>query len=361
MDRKNGVLSVKGTLDYDLVKQYTLDITAKDKALHPKETTMSYTVKLRDLNDNDPIFAQTVDTIFVDENSPVRTSVYHAVAVDNDSGDNAVIRYAIVSAQVQNKFEINEKTGIVTMVDELDYELMNTYTLTIMALNPGSSRKSTMSLTVHIEGVNEFVPEFVKDLYRFSISESAAANTSVGKVLATDADAGPDGIVNYFLIGDSNAKGFKIDPRTGVILVSGQPDYESSPSIQLEVLAKNWGSVQGNDTDTCMVYISVQDANDPPRFSQDVYQCNVLENSGADTSVVTVEAEDYDFEPTDRIFSYVILMGNSEAFFKMNSKTGYISTTGKGTLDRETVPVHIITVGAVDTGSPPETGTLKIT
>lgn len=357
MDRKNGELSVRGTLDYDLVNQYTLDITAKDKALHPKETTMSYTIKLRDLNDNDPIFAQTADKVFVDENSSIRTSVYHAVAVDNDSGDNAVIRYAIVSTQVQNKFEINENTGVVTTIDDLDYELRDMYTLTIMALNPDSSRKSTMSLTIHIEGVNEYVPEFVEDLYWFSISESAAANTSVGQVLATDDDAGADGIVNYFLIGDSNAKGFRIDPRTGVILVSGQPDYESSPSIQLEVLAKNWGSVKGNDTDTCIVYISIQDANDPPRFSQDVYQSNVLENSGADTSVMTVVAVDYDHEATDRIFSYVILDGNSEAFFKMNSKTGYITTTGKGTLDRETIPVHIITVGAVDTGSPPETGT----
>jgi hypothetical protein len=215
-----------------------------------------------------------------------------------------------------------------------------------------------MSLTIYIEGVNEFVPKFEKPEYQFSISESAAPKTSVGQVRATDADNGPDGIVNYFLVGDSNAKGFKIDPRTGIILVSGRPDYESSPSITLQVLAKNWGSVKGNDTDTCVVHISVQDANDPPRFSRDIYQASVMENVGADVSVITVVAEDNDFEPSDRMFSYVILSGNSPALFKINSKTGYISTTGAGSLDRETVSIYNITVGAVDTGTPPETGML---
>ncbi|XP_053399963.1 cadherin-related tumor suppressor-like [Mercenaria mercenaria] len=357
LDRNNGKLSVKGTLDYEFVKKYTLQITAKDRALIPRQTTMFYTVKLRDLNDNDPIFGQAIDTVFVEENSPLGTPVYHAVAVDIDSGDNAVIRYAIVGeGDPGKKFEMNEITGIVTSRGSLDYETKNVYTITIMALNPDSSRKSTMSLTIYIDGVNEFVPQFVKDAYYFSISESAETKTSVGQVSATDKDSGPDGNVNYFLIGDSNAKGFKIDPRTGVILVSGQPDYESSPSITLEVLAKNWGSVKGNDTDTCTVHISVQDANDPPRFKQDVYHANILENSGADTKVTTVIAEDYDFESSDRVFSYTILAGNSQSLFKINRNTGYISTTGRGILDRETVPVYNITVGAIDTGSPPETG-----
>ena len=356
LDRSSGKLSVKGVLDYELMRQYKLTITAKDRALNPRSTNMLYTVKLRDLNDNDPIFGQSVDTVFVEENSPVGTSVYHAVAVDIDSGDNAVIRYAIVEEDTGRKFEINEITGIVTTRGALDYETKNMYKITIMALNPNSSRKTTMSLTIHIDGVNEFVPQFVQDSYFFSISESAETKTSVGQVSATDRDSGPDGIVNYFLIGDSNAKGFKIDPRSGIILVSGQPDYESSPRITLDVLAKNWGSVKGNDTDMCTVHISVQDANDPPKFSQDVYTANVLENSGADTSVTTVVAEDFDYEPSDRAFTYTILSGNTQSLFKIDKNSGYVSTTGRGTLDRETVPMYNITVGAVDTGSPPETG-----
>lgn len=358
--KDSGKLTVNGPLDYEITRQFNLKITARDKALNYKQTSTSYVVKLRDLNDNDPIFGQTIDTIFVDENSPYGTTVYHAVAVDNDSGDNAVIKYAVVGdGSDASKFRINEVTGIVTTNSDLDFEKKDKYSLTIMALNdPDASRKNTMSLTVHVEGVNEFIPKFVKDTYYFSISESAATKTSVGQVTATDNDAGQDGIVYYFLVGESNAKGFKIDPRTGVILVSGQPDYESSPKITLEVLAKNWGSVKGNDTDTCIVHISVQDANDAPKFTQDIYQAHVLENSNAGVSVITVVAEDNDFEVSDRTFSYAILDGDQQRLFKINSQTGYISSTGKGTLDRESVPIHNITVGAVDTGSPPETGML---
>ncbi|KAL4230607.1 Protocadherin Fat 4 [Mactra antiquata] len=362
MEKDSGKLLVKGPLDYEVTKVYQLNITARDKALNYKQTTISYTIRLRDVNDNDPIFGQTDDIVFIDENSSYGSIVYHAVAVDNDSGDNAKIKYAIVGVGTDaSKFSIDEDTGIVTTKGELDYEKKDKYSLTIMALNdPDSTKKSTMSLTVYVEGVNEFVPQFVQATYYFSISESAETKTSVGRVSATDADDGQDGIVNYFLVGESNAKGFKIDPRTGVILVSGKPDYESSPQITLEVLAKNWGSVKGNDTDTCLVHISVQDANDAPKFTQDVYLAHVLENSGADVSVLTVVAEDNDFEVADRSFSYTILGGNAQRLFRINSKTGYISTTGRGTLDRETIPVYNITVGAVDTGSPPETGSALV-
>ena len=359
LDRDTGALTVKQGLDYELAHQHVLNITASDKALYKRTRVMNYVIKLTDVNDNDPVFATAEDKVFVDENTLLDMSVYQAVAVDADSGVHAKIHFALVGdAEAQGKFRIDDETGILTVKGDLDYETKTMYAVTIMALNPDSTRKSTMSLTVHVEGVNEFVPQFVKDTYYFSISESAPTKTSVGFVSATDSDAGEDGIVFYFLIGDSNAKGFKIDARTGVISVSAQPDYENSNSITLKVLAKNWGSVKGNDTDTCVVHISVEDANDAPRFLQEVYTANVMEKSGPEVSVITVSAEDTDFEITDRTFSYLILSGNIGDAFKINGQSGYISTTGNVELDREVIAVYNVTVGAKDTGSPPQTGML---
>ena len=353
-----GKLIVKNELDYEKAYEYTLNITARDKALLYKETWILYLVRLNDVNDNDPVFMKDTDEVYIMENSRTGTFVYQAVATDEDSGNNAIINYAIMGdSAAQTKFKINGNTGIITSRGTLDYETKDSYSLILMALDGvDSSRKSTMKLTVNLIGVNEYIPRFEQDSYYFSISESAEPNTSVGKVKARDLDAGEDGIVYYFLVGESNLKGFKVNPRNGEIYVSGKPDYESSPRITLKVLAKNWGSVKGNDTDTCTVHISVQDANDPPIFSLPVYQAYIPEGSAAGTSVITVTAQDYDHEATDRDFTYVILEGNDNNLFRISSQTGLIETTGQGVLDRETVPVYNVTVGAVDTGSPAETG-----
>ena len=356
LNLNTGKLTVNKELDYEKAKEHMLNITARDKGLLYRETSLLYRIQLVDINDNDPTFTKDSDEVFIEENSRVGTFIYQAIAVDKDSGNNAIIRYSIASeSEGRGKFKINENTGIITSKGDLDYETKDSYTLTLMAMDGTDlSRKDTMILTVNLIGINEYIPRFEKDSYYFSISESAEPNTSVGKVMATDLDSGADGIIYYFLVGESNLKGFKINPRNGEIFVSGKPDYESSPRITLTVLAKNWGSVKGNDTSTCTIHISVQDANDPPEFSSPIYQASIPEGSGAGTSVVKVTAEDYD--PTDRDFDYVILGGNEGNLFQINSQTGLIKTTGNGVLDREMVPIYNVTVGAVDTGSPPMTG-----
>ena len=356
LNLNTGKLTINKELDYEKAPEYLLNITARDKGLLYRETSIIYRVQLVDINDNDPAFTKDSDEVYIEENSRVGTFIYQAIAIDKDSGNNAIIRYSIASeSEGKRKFKINENSGIITSKDDLDYETKDSYTLILMAMDGlDSSRKDTMILTVNLLGVNEYIPSFEKDSYYFSISESATPNTSVGKVTATDLDGGEDGIIYYFIVGEGNLKGFKINPRNGEIVVSGKPDYESSPRITLTVLAKNWGSVKGNDTSTCTVHISVQDANDPPEFSSPIYQASIPEGSSAGTSVVKVTAEDYD--PTDRDFDYVILAGDEGSLFQINGQTGLIKTTGRGVLDRETVAIYNITVGAVDTGSPPMTG-----
>ena len=143
---------------------------------------------------------------------------------------------------------------------------------------------------------------------------------------------------------------------TGELVVVQRPDYESSPEIRLTAMAKNWGSVQGNDTDTCDIIITVEDANDPPVFEQDEYTAHVAEESLRDTPVITVTASDNDLRPENRVFEYRIAAGNEGSRFRIDSRTGRIVTTGIGVLDRETVPSYRLTVWAVDTGQPPEIG-----
>ena len=96
----------------------------------------------------------------------------------------------------------------------------------------------------------------------------------------------------YYLMGDSNLEGLSIGKTSGALLVEGEMHRESSEEVTLNVLAKNAGPLRGNDTATCTVRIVVRDANDPPYFSQQLYQGRVREDAAAGTTIVQVTATD---------------------------------------------------------------------
>ena len=68
----------------------------------------------------------------------------------------------------------------------------------------GVSLKATTSVLVSIMDENDNVPLF-QSSYTFHVSEAAVKPHEVGKVMATDKDAGPNGRVSYrILAGNSD-------------------------------------------------------------------------------------------------------------------------------------------------------------
>lgn len=355
INEKYGNLSVNKPLDYDTTTVHRLNITARDHGLYYKETSIIFTIFVTDVNDNPPLFNQDVYDVYIRENSPIGASVFKLSATDADSGSYAIIEYQIVGDNLaQSKFMIDHKAKTINSTSSLDYESKEKYSLHILAKNPGTNLQSVAVVNVHLVSVNEYNPIFIQNEYNFSISESVQKGTSVGAILATDRDAGPDGIVYYFLMDSSNLKGFKINPLSGVITVSGKPDYESQSHITLDVMAKNWGSVKGNDTVQCKVHITITDANDAPVFLHPLYTTDLNEGVQPGTPVIKVKAFDNDLHRKDHQFNYTILSGNLHNAFYINSTSGQISVASQ--LDRESVALYQLKVGAIDKGIPPQTG-----
>lgn len=270
------------------------------------------------------------------------------------------MQYKILGGSGKDRFSIREETGEIMSDTSFDYEELNEYSLDIVAANPDSNPQMVgfTTVMVHITGVNEFYPKFIQPVFHMDVSESADVGTSVGLVQATDQDSGEDGRVYYLFVGSSNDRGFSIGTETGVIRVSRRLDRETQNRVVLTVMAKNGGGIRGNDTDEAQVIISIQDGNDPPEFLQNSYDASVSEGAVYGTRVVTVRAIDKDIKPQNNQFSYSIIGGNHGQAFKVDPQTGDIETAKQ--LDRETVPVYDLTIGAIDTGSPPQTGTAMV-
>ncbi|EZA48524.1 Cadherin-related tumor suppressor [Ooceraea biroi] len=356
----SGAVTILQSLDYDLIQEYQLNITATDLGFEPKHAIATLTINVSDINDNPPTFNQSIYEAFLPENSPPDSFVYKVVAQDIDSPKFAIIQYKILGGSGDGHFRIRENTGEITSDTTFDYEDTNEYSLNIVAANPDSSSQMIgfTTVVVHITGVNEFYPKFIQSVFHMDVSESAEVGTSVGLVQATDQDSGEDGRVYYLFVGSSNDRGFSIGSETGIIRVSRRLDRETQNRVVLTVMAKNGGGIRGNDTDEAQVIVSIQDGNDPPEFLQRSYDASVSEGAIHGTRVLTVRAVDKDIKPQNNQFSYSIINGNLGQAFKVDPQTGDIETAKQ--LDRETVASYDLTIGAIDTGSPPQTGTAMV-
>jgi len=128
------------------------------------------------------------------------------------------------------------------------------YTLTVEASDRGQvSLSNDVLVTIEITSVNEFPPKLQhsESIY-VKISEDAAVGARVADVNATDKDFGRDGILTYSIISGDDDDKFDINPRTGIITVKNELDYETvvryslvirvsdnaPPAQQLSIVAK---------------------------------------------------------------------------------------------------------------------------
>ncbi|GIY47454.1 cadherin-related tumor suppressor [Caerostris extrusa] len=354
----HGIHHNRQIFDFESVSTYHLNILASDRGFQSKNSTAVLTVLVTDVNDNPPIFNSTKFDVFLEENESPGTFVTQLIAFDADSARNSIIEYSVVEGDDHTYFDVNPKNGVVTSRFSFDYEQKTKYTIQVIASNVGTLLFSSTAVDIHIVGKNEYFPRFVQPVFQFTVSESAGVGTVVGQLQALDEDSGADGEVYFLLVGSSNNKGFQIDARSGSIKVSRALDRESQSRVVLTVLAKNSGSIRGNDTDEAQIVISIQDGNDPPVFSKDVYEARVSEAAPLGTSVVSVSAVDKDVHPNNNQFSFSILAGNIGKAFSIDPQSGVVYTAGS--LDRETHPVFNLTVTATDSGNPPQSGSTLV-
>ncbi|OQR69060.1 cadherin-related tumor suppressor-like, partial [Tropilaelaps mercedesae] len=354
VDERSGVVRVNTSLDYEAEREYLLRVVAKDRGLKTLSASVDLIVTVLDVNDCPPVFNASEFHATLYENAPVDTVVTQLTATDADSPRNQVIQYSLLGPNIGHLFAIDPHSGVVIARKSLDFEAERAFEIEVVASNPGTVQFSSCKLVVELLGRNEFLPKFTQPVFQFQASESDVVGRVVGAVTATDEDAGTDGEVLYFLVGASNERGFKLDSRSGVITVARRLDREAQARVVLTAIAKNGGAIRGNDTDEAQVVISILDGNDPPTFNRPLYEARLSENADASTYVTTVTATDKDVRPNNNQFYYAILDGNTRNAFAIDPHTGDVHTAAR--LDRETVPDYNLTIGAIDNGTPPQTG-----
>lgn len=82
------------------------------------------------------------------------------------------------------------KSGVIYVVDELDYEQKKQYELTVRATDSVSGVYAEVLVSILVLDVNDCPPEFTQDSYNISVSEAAPFGTSVLRISSRDNDTG---------------------------------------------------------------------------------------------------------------------------------------------------------------------------
>ncbi|XP_071108129.1 cadherin-related family member 1-like [Haliotis cracherodii] len=266
--------------------------------------TISTLLRINDVNDNPPSFVNKPYRCQPLENADVGEVIFSGVsAPDPDNGP--IVEFTLAPDGVTDDlFGVNqtgEFTADIFLLQSLDYEKRNAYTVTIVASDQDGLNETT-TLEVLVQDVQDTPPFFLFDVYRAAVVENNLANTSVIQVQAEDGDRGVSNSVEYAII-KGNTELFSIDETSGVITTKQSLDREAPNVIdvngvfdllvQATELNETWPQY-GNITKTVNVYATVEDVNDnAPTFNTSTPYTAFVRNDIPDNSLIYFEGDGY--------------------------------------------------------------------
>lgn len=172
-------------IDREQKPNYTLSVIATDTGSPPLHASKTFQLKVTDVNDNAPEFEQSTYHANVLEIAEPGTSVFQISAFDRDEGINSVISYSLRENNNSHPswFQIDSKSGLITMKSNVDCETDPVPKLTVIATDngvPALSSSATVLVTIH--DVNDNEPIFEQSFYNVTIPENKPKGSCILKV-----------------------------------------------------------------------------------------------------------------------------------------------------------------------------------
>ncbi|XP_046565139.1 protocadherin Fat 4-like [Haliotis rubra] len=337
-------IKTNGTLvDREVTPYVLLTLTGTDNPSNPQTGTTTLNITIMDINDNAPQFNPGTTVFSVEENAGP-TSITTLTATDKDEGRNGQVSYSLVEGGF-GLFAVDESTGAVSTIKEIDRENRDVFNLSIEARDQGSpSLASVLTITVNISDVNDEKPTFLQTFYKGNYIENTQCTTSILTVAATDLDEGSNANIRF----STTSSNFTVDRTSGAIRCANPLDYEAMQQHLIEIKAENPGTSM---SDTVTVEINVKDVNDnSPRFDKSTYQSEITTWEWVTNNPVDVFEVMDDDSGTNGQFTFS-MSGKTDIFFIDGETVGVLRIKADATQPGAST-THNFDVTATDKGSP---------
>ncbi|XP_054439862.1 cadherin-19 [Pteronotus mesoamericanus] len=235
--------------------------------------------------------------IFVQEEMN-RTNHFIDQPIYKQGNENNNYQYKLFGDGAGSIFVIDEKTGDLFVVEKLDREERDLYTLRAQVIDTatGKTVEPESEFSIRVTDINDNEPKFLEEPYEAIVPEMSPEETSVIQVTASDADD-PSTDHNAHLV-YSLLQGqpyFSIEAKTGVVRISSKMDRELQDEYWVIIQAKDRIGLPGALSGTTSVLIKLSDVNDnKPMFQTSLFRMNVSESTPTGTSIGKIMAYDND-------------------------------------------------------------------
>ncbi|KAL3880300.1 hypothetical protein ACJMK2_032548 [Sinanodonta woodiana] len=365
VDKKfDGSFTVKIVVNTELDREtrdfYQVTVIARDGGKPPRTGTLKVNITITDINDNPPVFEKDGYDISILEDVPIGTSILQVKATDKDIGPNGEITYQFSPHQmelttIKEKFAINQKTGVLSVIGKLIYEEGKKYKIIVEALDKGerpllSLNQAVINIVVNDTGNNP--PIVTINLvssaggHVVNVSELATINQFVAHVQVEDTDMGENGEVTCevsnpkFGVQSLSGKGYKV-------VVHDSLDRETVEMYTVVVTCRDHGNPVLSSSASFLVRV-IDENDNSPVFSQSTYLEEIDEENLIGEIIGRVYATDKDSGQNGLIQYYVA--EEFKSMFQINPQTGILTANAR--FDREVTSNITFKVLAIDQGTP---------
>ncbi|KFQ09898.1 Neural-cadherin, partial [Leptosomus discolor] len=313
VEPETGAIFITQPLDYEETKMYEIHLLASDGKWEDYAVII---INVMNKNDETPVFSiNEYYGSIIEELDGLPVFVLQVMANDPDSNvDEGDLRYSLHGHGAADIFTIDEKTGSIYSHKVLDREERALWRFVVLATDEGGEGLTGFAdVIINVWDINDNAPIFtcMPDNCNGSVFENSPADTLVMEMGAVDRDdpnVGLNAVLTYRIT--ENVKNefgtdmFHINPSTGTIHVAGgMLDRERTDNYFLTVEARDGGGLTGTGTAT----IWIADVNDHvPKFTKEMWQATIPENSPVNSEVLQVCATDADVgDNADLIFSII--------------------------------------------------------
>ncbi|MCV3302186.1 beta strand repeat-containing protein [Leclercia adecarboxylata] len=343
-----GAVTLTGNPDFESKASYSFTVVATDAA--GNHSSQAVTLAVNNLDEVAPNITSGTIATAIDENSGAGQIVYTATATDNADISGGVT--FTLQPGSDAGLTIDPVTGAVTLTGNPDFENKASYSFTVVATDAAGNH-SSQAVTLGINNLDEVAPTITSGTTATAINENSGAGQVIYTATATD-NADISGGVTFSLKAGSDA-GLTIDPITGAVTLTGNPDFENKASYSFTVVATD---AAGNHSSQA-VTLGINNFDEvAPSFttgnSSDSYASatvNVAENTAASTAIYTAQANDNDAADGGEHVTYSLADENGAAdaqYFSIDAVTGAVSFKSSPDYEGAHAPAYTFAVVATD-------------
>uniref|UniRef100_A0A8C6SP95 Cadherin domain-containing protein n=1 Tax=Neogobius melanostomus TaxID=47308 RepID=A0A8C6SP95_9GOBI len=188
VNSESGVISAAKSFDYEQIKMFEFNVTARDAGSPPLSSVVPVKILVQDQNDNGPQVLYPVQTggslvaEMVPRSADVGYLVTKVVAVDVDSGQNAWLSYKLQKAADRALFEVGLQNGEIRTIRQVtDKDAVKQRLAVIVEDNGQPSRSATVIVNVVVA---DSFPEVMSEFTDFTHDKEYNDNLTFYLVLA---------------------------------------------------------------------------------------------------------------------------------------------------------------------------------